>query len=365
MFSGTFLKGRRVAGRIAAIAPLLALVALGACESEASPTGPNTGTPEAPINEIVTVGPLNASSTDTLVYFSFASGGLVSRSADWDLAFRRFELRLNSPAVGGASARTVLGVGLDNNKAATDAEVLAFTPATTRAAFDAVRAAQIPADSLFVADRLSENRQGFFNFGGIPTANAANYWKLRLADGGFALLRATRVRFTPQFQVDTLYLETRVQSGTTLGPVQTLAITPTSQVRSISVRTNSVVTQNGCNWDFSFNPAANQLAIALNTACNAGSYPGPASPTFANATAANDAPQYAQFLSQLVGPIPNSVFDKSAPFRYNLAGNDRLHPSFNTYLLKSGTRVYKLQVIDYYSNIGAAGFPTIRYARIR
>lgn len=365
MFSGTVVKVRRIAARITATVPVLAFVALGACESEASPTGPNTGTPEAEINEIVTVGPINASSTDTLVYFSLAAGGLVSRSGDWDIAFRRFELRLNSPAIGGSGAKTVLGVGLDNNRDATDAEVLAFTPANTRDAFDAVRAAQIPDDTLFVADRLSENRQGFFNFGGIPTVNAANYWKLRLADGSFALLRATRIRFTQQFQVDTLYLETRLQTGTTLGPVQTLALTPTSQVRSISVRNNSVVTQNGCNWDFSFNPAANQLAIALNTSCNVGSYPGPASPTFANATAANDAPQYAAFLSQLVGPIPNSVFDKSAPFRYNLAGNDRLHPSFNTYLVKSGTRVYKLQVIDYYSNIGAAGFPTIRYARIR
>lgn len=365
MFAGTIQHVRRTANRLITLAPLAFLAALGACESEADPTGPNQGIPEAAINEIVTVGPLNASSTDTLVYFSFATGGLVARTADWDLALRRFELRLNSPAIGGSATSTVLGFGLDNNRAATDAAVLAFTPASTLADFDAVRAAAIPADSLFVAERLSENRQGFFTFGGVPTANAANYWKLRLANGSFALLRATRIRFTPQFQVDTLYLESRLQTGTTVGPVQTLAITPQSQVRSISLVTNSVVTPNGCNWDISFNPAANQLAIAANTTCNVGTYPGPASPAFANATAANDAPQYAPFLSQLVGPIPNSVFDRSAPFRYNLAGNDRLHASFNTYLVKTGTRVYKLQVTDYYSNTGVAGFPTIRYARIR
>ncbi len=365
MVSGTVGRVRRAAGRVIAVAPAVILVALGACESEADPTGPSTGTPEAAINEIVTVGPINASSTDTLVYFSLTSGGLVPRTGDWDVAFRRFELRLNSAAIGGSASRTVLGVGLDNNKTVTDATVLALTAANTRAAFDSVRADQIPADSLFVADRLLENRQGLFSFGGVPTANAANYWKLRLADGSFALLRATRIRFTPQFQVDTLYLETRLQTGTTVGAAQTLALTPQSQVRSISLRTNGVVTPNGCNWDFTFNPAASQLAIALNTACNVGSYPGPASPTFANATAAGDAPQYAAFLSQLVGPIPNSVFDRSAPFRYNLAGNDRLHASFNTYFVKTGTRVYKLQVTDYYSNIGVAGFPTIRYARIR
>ena len=80
---------------------------------------------------------------------------------------------------------------------------------------------------------------------------------------------------------------------------------------------------------------------------------------------ASDAPQFATFLSTLVGPIPNSVLDKAAPFRYNLQGNDRLHPAFNTYLVKSGTRIFKLQITDYYSNTGVAGFPTIRYARIQ
>ena len=315
---------------------LLPLAVLAACEGEADPTGPGTAITEAAINEIVSFGPLNASSTDTLVYFSFAAGALVPRSADWDLAFRRFEVRLNSAAIGGASSRNVLGVGLGNNRDASDAEVLALTPATTRAQFDAVRAEQIPADSLFVTDRLSENAQGMFTFGGIPVANASNYWKVRLANGAFALVRATRLKFSPTFAVDTLYLESRLQTGSTLGAVRTLAITPNRAVTAISLATNSVVSANGCNWDFSFDPAANRLAFAVNTACSTGTYPGPASPVFGEATTASDAPQYGAFLSQLVGPIPNSVFDRSAPFRYNLAGNDRLHPSFNVYPREGG-----------------------------
>ena len=189
---------------------------------------------------------------------------------------------------------------------------------------------------------------------------------MRLANGGFAVLRPTAISFTPQFQVASLTIETRLQTGATLGAVQTLTLTPGGQVTSVSIASNAVVaTPAGCNWDFQFNPAANQLAITLNTACNAGSYPGPASPTFANATTASDAPQFAAFLAQLVGPIPNSVVDKSAPFRYNLTGNDRLHPAFNTFLVKSGAKVYKVQLTDYYSNTGVPGYPTIRYARIR
>ena len=142
------------------IVSLASLAILSACEDESNATGPGTGTPEPAVNEVVSFGPLNASSTDTLVYFSFASGALVPRTGDWDLAFRRYEVRLNSPAVGGATSKNVLGFALDNNKAATDAQVLAFTPAATLTTFDAVRAAQIPVDSQFQTDRLTEYKQG-------------------------------------------------------------------------------------------------------------------------------------------------------------------------------------------------------------
>lgn len=349
-------------GRTAVLAPLSVLALLAACESEADPTGPGTGVREPALNEIVTTAPLNASSNDTLVYFSFANGTLVPRSGDWDVALRRFEVRLASPATG--AGKTVLGYTMANNATASNAEVLAFTPANTRSAFDGIRDAQVPADSLFVTDRLAENPQGHIVLGGVPVANAGQFWKIRLANGQFAAFRNARIRFTG-FVTDTLYLESRLQTGSTLGAVQTLAVVPGGQPRAISLTTNSVVVPNGCNWDLQFNPDPRQLALTVNTACNVGTNPGSASPTFAGVTTASDAPQYVPFLSQLVGPIPNSILDVRAPFRYDLTGQQRLHPAFNTYFAKVGTRVWKFQVIDYYSNTGAPGFPTLRYARIR
>ncbi|MCC6241543.1 MAG: HmuY family protein [Gemmatimonadaceae bacterium] len=364
LFSTAGRAMRRAAGRVAVVA--VSVTAIACAESEADPTGPGSGTPEAAINEIVTGGPLNASGTDTLVYFSFAQGALVPKSADWDIALRRFELRLSSAAIGGSATKSVLGVSLDNSKTLTDAEVLALSATTTRTAFDQIRAAQIPDASQFQADRLTENRQGYLNLGGIPTANSAAFWKVRLASGSFAAVRVSAISFTPQFQVASVTIETRLQDAAGLGAPRTLVVTPNGQLVTLNLTTSSVVaTATGCNWDVQFNPAPNQLAFSVNTACNVGTYPGTNTPTFATATSASDAPQYAAFLSQLVGPIPNSVTDKGAPFRYNLTGNDRLHPSFNTYLVKSGDRVYKLQVVDYYSNTGAAGFPTLRYARLQ
>ena len=70
-------------------------------------------------------------------------------------------------------------------------------------------------------------------------------------------------------------------------------------------------------------------------------------------------------LSVLTGPIPNSIEDASGPFRYDLNNDQRLSPSFNTYLIRRGTKTYKLQVIGYYGTSGSGGFPTLRYARIR
>jgi hypothetical protein len=341
---------------------LIAVAALGitACEDEADGTGPDI--PDGPeLNEVVAAGPLNASSTDTLVYFSFATNTLVSRTADWDIALRRYEVRLNG---GVSGTKGVVGYSLDNNKTATDAQVIAFTVDNTLAAFDAIREAQIPADNLFVSDRLVENNVAYVSFAGAPSANGTAYWKVRTANGGYVLLRAAAIAYNQTGSLTSITLETRTQSGSALGTAQQIVVPITGAPVNISLVTGAAVTPNGCNWDIQVHPQT--FAMTTNAACSVGTYPGDASPTFAAATTANDAPQYALFLAGLAGPIPNSVTDKSAPFRYNLENNNnRLYPSFNTYLIKTGSNVYKLQLINYYSAAGASGYPTIRYARIK
>ncbi len=356
------VRNRRI--RAHALAVLLSSAALlSACEGESNPTGPDAVVREPALNEVVTSQPLNASSNDTLVYFSFITGGLVLPSADWDLALRRYEVRLASPATG--ASKTVLGFSLANNQNATAADVLGFTRANTLAAFDGLRDAQIPADSVFTTDRLAQNPQAHIVLGSVPVANAAQFWKIRLATGQFAVFRNAAIGFNRTRATDSIVLESRLQTGNSLGAVQRLAVAPAGAIRAISFATNSVVTPNGCNWDIQFNPDPTQLAITVNSACNVGTNPGSASPAFAAVSSASDAPQYVPFLSQLLGPIPNSILDTKAPFRYDLTGQQRLHPAFNTYFAKVGTRVWKFQLVDYYSNTGVAGYPSVRYARIR
>ena len=341
---------------------LASAVLLAACEGETSATGPEDGVRNPAVGQLVTSPELNATGTDTLVYFSFSEGRLVLRSGDWDLALRRYELFLASPTLG--SAKTVRAFALNNNRTATDAQVLAFTSASTLAAFEAIGTAQVPADDQFTTEVVSENQQAHLVLGANPRANDAQYWKVKLANGAFALYRTQLIR-TTGFFVDSLVMETRLQTGTSLGPVRRLALVPNSLPQHVNVVNNTVVSPVGCNWDLRFNPDPRVLGLTVNAACGAGMYPGTAIPTFQAATSASDALQYPGFLSRVTSPISNSVVDRGAPFLYNLAQNERLSPTFNTFLLLSGAQLWKFQAISYYSSTGTAGVPRLRYSRLR
>lgn len=341
------------------LAASLAALTLSACGEDS--TGPgDIGGGGAALNEIVTTSPLNASSADTLVYFSFATNTLVPKTAAWDVALRRYELRVNGGVTGTGS---VTGYNFENNKTATAAQVLAFTNTNTLAAFDSIRDARIPADSFFKADRLISNATGFLVFGAsTPTANASSFWKVRTATGGFELTRVTAITFTGR-ALSSVTFESRTQSGTTLGAVRAFSVPVGNTPVNVNLVSGTAVSAAGCNHDLVITPSLYEISV--NAACNVGTYPGDAAIGFTNTTSASDAPQYGAFLSLLTGPIPNNIEDPAGPFRYNLNNDQRLSPTFNTYLIRSGARTYKLQVIGYYGPAGAGGFPTLRYARIR
>lgn len=360
---------RTLVRRAAAPALVSALALLAACESESDPVGPGS-TDEVQVGETVVTTSINATSSDTLVYFSLATNSVVPRTGDWDIALRRYEIRLNSSATAGTATKNVTAASLGNNLALSNTQLLALTTDNTLAAFNAVSASAITS-ATFTGDVLSENKSGYLNFSGLPTANAAAYWKVRTANNGFALVHVTGITYGTANNLASMTIESRLQSGTTLGAAQTTTVplNGTTPV-NVSLVTNAVVTPSGCNWDLLVDPRLSQsFAITTNTGCNVGTYPGGSSPTFANATSASDAPTYALYLAALSGPIPNDVTSTSATlpllFKYNLNNDNRLTPTFNTFLVKSGTKVYKLQSINYYSAAGASGNVTLRYARLQ
>ena len=356
----------RTARRARFVAPALAaLLFVAACNDETTAPPPQSGEHQ-----------INASSNTDFTYFSFADDGVVtiadpSTSSGWDLAFRRYSIRLNG---GVAGPKGVTGYNLENNAGATDAEILAFTAAGELPAFDAVDASDIPASG-FASEALAPDQTSWFR----PTqtgllANPAAVWKLRRASGAgagaYAVIRVENiVNADPPSQTDgmrgiTIGYRLQTTPGT-LGAAQTVVVDlSTATEAGINLGTGAIVAPTGgdCSWDLKVTRA---YTLEINSACQAGTFPFDVSETFDGVTRADDAPEYALFLSLISGPIPNSVESKSGVFIYNLAGDNRLSPTFNTFLVTVGSSVYKLQVTTYYSSTGDSGYPTIRYEKIQ
>lgn len=352
--------------RLCLPAMLLALpFSLAACESDS--TSPGT-----PIN-VAGTAELDASSTSQFVYFNLGTGRVVtvaapSTSTQWDLALRRYEVRLNGGPLG---PKGVSGYNLANNATATPPQILAFTPVNQKPAFDAVAVAAIPAASAFVTEGLSPNPLGWLSFGAQgPVANAQAAWKLkRTSGGGFALFRITGLTMagaTPQTAtLATVTVEYRYQPAAgVLGVKQTATLDIGSGTPAVDFSTGTAGAGVGCGWDLK---AASDFSLSANAGCSVGTAPLDASQSFDAAVRADDALVYGAFLAGLSGAVPftSALNDPRGPFLYNLAGDNRLSPTYNTYLVKVGSTVYKLQLIGYYSATGASAHPTIRYARIQ
>lgn len=328
-----------------------------ACESDSS----GSPTPDEP-----GVVELDASSSSAFTYFRLSDGAIVAvtdptSSDDWDIAFRRFAVKLNGGVAGG---KGVVGYNLENNEAATDEQVLGFTPENQLAAFEAIDAGDVPAAGEFDAEGLGPDLSTWFRFdpvsGGL-VANPAAAWKIRRSGGTtYGLIRVKRLVATAT-TLDSVTFEYRLQDGT-MGALTEITVGTAAGANGVSLTNNTAVSSAaGCGWDVS---AGVDFTISVNAACQVGTFPLDASESFTTLADASTAPEYGAFFSLISGPIPNSTTNRSAPFLYNLAGDNRLSPTFTTYLVKVASRVYKVQLINYYSAAGASGHPTVRFAPV-
>ncbi|HET7274726.1 MAG TPA: HmuY family protein [Longimicrobiaceae bacterium] len=60
----------------------------------------------------------------------------------------------------------------------------------------------------------------------------------------------------------------------------------------------------------------------------------------------------------------SDVFETAPWYRYDLAGNHQIWPTFEVYLLRRGDEVYKIQLIGYYGPAGETRQITFRYAQL-
>jgi len=82
--------------------------------------------------------------------------------------------------------------------------------------------------------------------------------------------------------------------------------------------------------------------------------------------------QDAGFTTVTASSIPTSdsswtsdVFDTHAWYRYNITGDHHISPTFDVYLIKRGSTVYKLQLINYYGPAGEVRQISGRFSQVQ
>ena len=323
---------------------------LGAC-------GDDVVAPPPPVEGTVTV-----DASQRYVYFSFDEGEVVvptpsaSASSEWDVAFSATTVTLNG---GSAGPGGVTGFCLCQNSGATDAQVLAMTPESEKADFDGVTA--VPAAATFITDALTPAISGWFTgTGAAATANSAKTFLVRLADSvGYAKVRVTSLQNPTATSPGTVTLEYAVQptAAGALGTTRTLQVDLTTPgAKSVDLETGAL-TNSATEWDLRLDG----FTIRVNSGVSGPGKGGAAAGTgsFETITTAKEADQAYRSDSYA------GVFGASRWYRYNIGGTgNRISPTFEVYLIKRGTSVYKFQILNYYNVTGDPRFITFRYEQI-
>lgn len=353
---------RRAHCRLALIALLGAVTA---CESESVLPGPEQ---PGETGEIA----IDATSSTDFAYLDLDDLAVVAvadpgSSPDWDLAIRRYEVRLNGGYTGSGDVSAALVI---DHSAEDPATILGYTPANRLAEFEAIDASDIPPGNAFSSGNLSGAENAWFKPAGQSlVANPDAAWKFRTATGDHAVLRVAEIAMGQPGLVS-FKVEYRMEVSGQLGALRSATVTPGSPANPtrISLADGGATNADGCAWDLSIDSGL-EVKLNDNGSCQAGSFPLFDDEEFEQVTSAADAPEFAGYLSALSSPIANSVsaVDKP-PFLYGIdpANPHRLTPSFNIYLIRRGNSVWKLQFTGYYNPVGGqSGFPTVRLARIR
>ena len=336
--------------RLALRSALAVLIALGtACTSD------DVTAPPVPAEGSFTV-----DASQNWVYVSLDDSALVSptpaasQSAAWDIAFFASNVTLNG---GQAGPGGVTGFCICQNAAATNEQVLAMTAESEQADFDAVTA--VPAGASFTFDALTPAVSGWFTgTGASATADPSKTFLVRLSDSlSYAKVHVTALSGATTISPGQVTLEYAVQASPTaaLGATQTLTVDVSTGAKNIDLNAGAV-TASATDWDVRLDGFSILVNGGISGAGKGGAAAGTGS--FASITSAKVQDQAYQ-IDRYAG-----VFGANRFYRYNIAGDNRISPTFDVYLIKRGTAVYKLQIIDYYNSTNQPRHVAFRYKQI-
>jgi hypothetical protein len=330
--------------------PCVALLLLSACASDEI---------EAPQQQ--TDGTLSVDASTGWAFASISDESIVTvsdpaASSEWEIGFNATGVMLNGGAAGPGG---VVGHCICQNAGATDAEIVAMTADAELPDFDALTEADIPDDpKSFESETLQTAINGWYSgTGAAAVAEPDAAWLVRLQDGtSYAKLRVTSLAGPTDTHAGEVTIEYAVQPSAEAAFEATETVTlDASSLATLDLNTGSVTPAEG-EWDLSLEGFTLRLNSGVSGSGATGATPSP-EPFAAVTTAAVDSRAYQ--VDAFAG-----VFGTHPWYKYNLTGENIIHPTFDVYLIKRGSEVYKVQLIDYYSPAGEPRNISFRYTKL-
>ncbi len=323
---------------------------------------------------------INATSYDNEVFLDLATGAVLTSTdiADpatsmlWDLAFQRFNLRLNG-GVGGAKG--VKGYATASDSDFYDAEgnplVDQFINATAESELnDLLTTTTRPDDTAWITDSLRPaivgdgSADGWWLYNPVDrtvSANSAAFWVIRHNTGdAYSKVnitaidqanRAVAFAFARQLTGSSAFADSTDIYTITLGAAGGLACLDVDTLAEVSCDLSA-------DWDVKLLIEGRTWALYTNGGVSgsgeAAAFGSMDEATVNSFSAGNQVPTW-------TADSQGGVFSDHPWYAYSLQGNNRLWPNYKVYLIDVAGIIYRLQVLSYYNAAGASAFVTVRY----
>jgi heme-binding HmuY-like protein len=284
----------------------------------------------------------------------------AANSAAWHIAFFATSVMVNGGAAGPGG---VLGYCVCQNGGLSDLQVSALRASDGLTAFEAVGASAIPAaDSLWRSDALAPAIAGWWRYNSATRQVSAvpdTSYLVRASDGqAFAKFHVVQLANATQTTAGRVTFEYALQAskGAAMGAVQSVTLDVPATSRVFFDLNTGTLTQTG--WDLAFQGYDIRVNGGVSGSGSAGAV---ASGTPFASIADASAPPASVYRADAFG----GVFEGRKWYRYNVTGTDnQIWPTYDVYLIKRGSTVFKVQLINYYNGSGTARFITFRYAKL-
>ena len=340
---------------------LAAALALAACSSSDIPT-----TPDVEFETITVDASTHTSFVALGAPASIIAVGDPSTSTAWDLELTAApDVSVNGGASGSGGVKAFCTCA---NSGLSLSQVEGLTAAAGASAFASVTASSIPPDASFVADTASQAITGWYDYNAATHAISTNgkVWGVRLAStsGAYAKFTVLSIPTPGQSNAGPVTIKWAVQGTASgaMGADKQLLVDLSSGARVyVNLTAGTTSSTSSSPWDV----ALQGYTVYVNGAAGGGAVAAVPSSFYTSYAGITSLPVGAQGIPSSAFTIDGAggAFLAAAPYRYDPVLH-QVFPTYDVYLVKRGTAVYKVQVTSYYSVSGTYGVLTLRYAKL-